>query len=63
MPDASRTAVVQGRAWTSEQDQELREGVHFGCTLEELADQFDAEVAAVAMRLAMLGLAAPSEAG
>ncbi len=63
VPDASRTAVVQGRAWTAEQDQELREGVHFGCTLEELADQFDAEVAAVAMRLAMLGLAAPSEAG
>ena len=63
VPDASRTAVVQGRAWTSEQDQELREGVHFGCTLEELADQFDAEVAAVAMRLAMLGLAAPSAAG
>ena len=62
VPDASRTAVVQGRAWTAEQDQELREGVHFGCTLEELADQFDAEVAAVAMRLAMLGLAAPSEA-
>ncbi len=63
VPEASRTAVVQGRAWTSEQDQQLREGVHFGCTLEDLADQFDAEVPAVAMRLAMLGIAAPSATG
>ncbi len=63
VPSAVRTAVVQGRAWTAEQDQGLREGVHFGCTLEDLADQFDAEVPAVAMRLAMLGLAAPSATG
>jgi len=63
VPEASRTAVVQGRAWTSEEDQQLREGVHFGCTLEDLADQFDAAVPAVAMRLAMLGIAAPSATG
>jgi ATP-dependent DNA helicase DinG len=60
VPLASRTAVVAGRAWTSEEDVGLREGVHFGCTLEDLADQFDTPVPAVAMRLAMLGLAAPS---
>ena len=63
VPEASRTAVVQGRSWTGDDDQVLREGVHFGATLEELADQFEAGVPAVAMRLAMLGLAAPSEAG
>ncbi len=62
-PPASRTAVVAGRAWTGEDDQALREGVHFGATIQELADQFDAEVPAVAMRLAMLGLAAPSAPG
>jgi ATP-dependent DNA helicase DinG len=60
VPVASRTAVVQGRAWSADDDRELREGVHFGATLEDLADQFDASVPAVAMRLAMLGLAAPS---
>lgn len=62
VPAASRTAVVGGRAWTSADDTELREGVHFGCTVEELADQFDVTVPVVAMRLAMLNLAAPSEA-
>ena len=63
VPEAGRTAVVHGRAWSTEEDQQLREGVHFGCTLEDLADQFDAEVVAVAMRLAMLGIAAPSATG
>ena len=63
VPEAGRTAVVHGRAWSTEEDQQLREGVHFGCTLEDLADQFDAGVVAVAMRLAMLGIAAPSATG
>ena len=44
------------------EDEQLREGVAVGCTLEDLADQFDCAPAAVAMRLAMLNLSAPSEA-
>ncbi len=62
VPQASRTAVVAGRAWTPEDDTVLREGVQFDCTIEELADQFEVTVPVVAMRLAMLNLAAPSEA-
>ena len=61
-PESTRTAVVQGRAWSAVEDQQLREGVEFGCTVEDLADQFDCEPATIAMRLAMLNLAAPSEA-
>jgi ATP-dependent DNA helicase DinG len=61
-PESTRTAVVQGRAWSAVEDDQLREGVQFGCTVEDLADQFDCEPATVAMRLAMLNLAAPSEA-
>jgi ATP-dependent DNA helicase DinG len=61
-PTSTRTAVVQGRAWSAAEDDQLREGVQFGCTVEDLADQFDCEPATIAMRLAMLSLAAPSEA-
>jgi len=61
-PVSTRTAVVAGRAWSAVEDEQLREGVQFGCTVEELADQFECAPATVAMRLAMLNLAAPSEA-
>jgi ATP-dependent DNA helicase DinG len=61
-PVSTRTAVVQGRAWSTVEDEQLRDGVGVGCTLEDLADQFDCEPATVAMRLAMLNLAAPSAA-
>jgi ATP-dependent DNA helicase DinG len=61
-PVSTRTAVVQGRPWSALEDQQLREGVQFGCTVEDLADQFHCEPATVAMRLAMLNLAAPSAA-
>jgi ATP-dependent DNA helicase DinG len=54
--------VVAGRAWSAVEDEQLREGVQVGCTVEDLADQFECEPATVAMRLAMLNLAAPSEA-
>src|SRR5215218_6877561 len=57
VPEATRTAVVQGRAWNVEQDEELREGVDLGLRLEELADHLDCELDAVAQRLAALGLA------
>jgi ATP-dependent DNA helicase DinG len=61
-PTSTRTAVVAGRAWSAVEDEQLREGVQVGCTVEDLADQFECEPATVAMRLAMLNLAAPSEA-
>jgi ATP-dependent DNA helicase DinG len=61
-PMSTRTAVVAGRAWSAVEDEQLREGVQVGCTVEDLADQFDCAPATVAMRLAMLNLAAPSEA-
>jgi ATP-dependent DNA helicase DinG len=61
VPESTRTAVVQGRAWTAEDDQTLREGVDLGCTVEDLADQFECEVDAVLARLAALGMRAPRE--
>ncbi|HET8614022.1 MAG TPA: ATP-dependent DNA helicase [Actinomycetales bacterium] len=61
-PVSTRTAVTQGRAWSPAEDEQLREGVQVGCTVEDLADQFECEPATVAMRLAMLNLSAPSEA-
>jgi ATP-dependent DNA helicase DinG len=51
-----RTAVTQGRAWTREEDEELRDGVDAGLTLAELADHFELEEPVVAARLSLLGL-------
>lgn len=59
---AAQDRAARGRAWSPAEDEQLREGVGVGCTLEDLADQFDCEPAAVAMRLAVLNLSAPSEA-
>jgi ATP-dependent DNA helicase DinG len=61
VPDATRTAVVGGRAWTSDDDQLLREGVDLGCSVEDLADQFECEADVVELRLDALGLSAPRE--
>jgi ATP-dependent DNA helicase DinG len=51
-----RTAVTQGWAWTSAADEELREGVDLGLTLDELASHLDLLTDVVAARLALLGL-------
>jgi ATP-dependent DNA helicase DinG len=56
VPQATRTAVVQGRAWTAEEDDELREGVELGCTVDELADHLECEPDVVQQRLTALGL-------
>jgi ATP-dependent DNA helicase DinG len=45
-----------GRPWTGEEDTQLRDGVAIGCTLDELADQFEIEPDVVARRLRALGL-------
>jgi ATP-dependent DNA helicase DinG len=59
VPEATRTAVVHGRPWTGEEDEQLREGVELGLTVEDLADHFDCEVPVVAERLSTMGLSAP----
>jgi len=56
VPRSARTAVIQGRAWTSAEDEELREGVDIGLTLDELANHLDLVTDEVAARLALLGL-------
>jgi ATP-dependent DNA helicase DinG len=61
VPEAARTAVVLGRAWTAEDDALLREGVELGCTLDDLADQFECEPDLVQARLDDLGLTAATD--
>ena len=56
VPAATRTAVVQGRAWSTDEDDELREGVELGCTVDELADHLECEPDVVRARLAALDL-------
>ena len=53
---SARTAVTQGRAWTSAEDEELREGVDIGLTLDELASHLDLLTDVLAARLTLLGL-------
>ena len=59
---SARTAVTAGHAWTSEADDELREGVELGLSLEELADHVDLPADVVAARLRGLGLEASGAA-
>jgi ATP-dependent DNA helicase DinG len=53
---SARTAVTKGRAWTSTEDEDLREGVDLGLTLDELASHLDLETDVVAARLTLLSL-------
>jgi ATP-dependent DNA helicase DinG len=53
---SARTAVTQGRAWTSAEDRELREGIEIGLTLDELASHLDLSDDVVAARLTLLGI-------
>ncbi|HET9022693.1 MAG TPA: ATP-dependent DNA helicase, partial [Ornithinibacter sp.] len=57
-PQSSRTAVTHGHAWTEQEDEELRDGVELGLSLEELAESMELPADAVAARLAGLGLEA-----
>jgi ATP-dependent DNA helicase DinG len=59
--DSSRTAVTLGHAWTSDQDEELRDGVEIGCSLEELAEQLELDERLVSARLEGLGLSVAGE--
>jgi ATP-dependent DNA helicase DinG len=54
----ARTAVTQGHSWTAEADEELRDGVELGLTVEELAESLELPADVVAARLRGLGLEA-----
>ena len=53
---SARTAVTQGHAWTSEQDEELREGVELGLTLDEMTEHLELEADVILARLKLFGL-------
>ncbi len=57
-PGSARTAVTQGHAWTAQADEELRDGVELGLSLEELAESMELPPEVVAARLGGLGLEA-----
>jgi ATP-dependent DNA helicase DinG len=59
---SSRTAVTQGHSWTADADEELRDGVELGLTLEELAESLELPEDVVAARLRGLGLQASGAA-
>jgi len=59
---SSRTAVTQGHSWTADADEELRDGVDLGLTLEELAESLELPEDVVAARLRGLGLNASGAA-
>ena len=56
-PEAARTAVTHGHAWSEQDDEELRDGVDLGLSLAELAETLGLSDDIVATRLAGLGLA------
>ncbi|HET7303536.1 MAG TPA: ATP-dependent DNA helicase [Segeticoccus sp.] len=51
-----RTAVTGGHAWSEEEDEQLRDGVEVGCTLEELADHLELAPDVITARMTLLGL-------
>jgi ATP-dependent DNA helicase DinG len=60
--ESARTAVTQGHAWTPESDEELRDGVELGLSLEELAESLEVPAEVVAARVSGLGLQVSPEA-
>ena len=56
MAGSARTAVTQGHAWTPEEDDELREGVELGLTLDELADHLELDEDVILARVNLFGL-------
>ena len=53
---SARTAVTGGHAWTADADEELRDGVELGLSVEELAESLELPPDVVAARLKGLGL-------
>lgn len=58
--DATRTAVLDGAAWTAEDDEELAGGLALGLDAAELAEHLDRPTADVVRRLAALRLDKPA---
>lgn len=61
--DGPRTAVTFGRAWSEQEDDELRDGAELGLTVAEIARHLHLEERAVAARARMLGVVPTSPAG
>jgi ATP-dependent DNA helicase DinG len=55
---SARTAVTQGHPWTEQDDEELRDGVDMGLTIDELAESLELPEVIIRARLAGLGLTA-----
>ncbi|MDT0215518.1 ATP-dependent DNA helicase [Rothia sp. ARF10] len=55
---SARTAVTQGHAWTDEEDEELRDGVELGLSVDELSESLEMPADVIAARLVGLGLEA-----
>ena len=55
-PESARTAVTQGHAWSAQADEELRDGVELGLTVDELAESMELPPEVVRARLDGLGL-------
>lgn len=53
-----RTAVTGGHAWSQDQDEELRDGLEAGITVEELAEHLELAPDLVTARINQLGLSA-----
>ena len=60
--ESARTAVTAGHAWTAESDEELRDGVELGLSVDELAESLELPADVVAARLKGLGLEATGAA-
>jgi ATP-dependent DNA helicase DinG len=56
--ESARTAVTAGHAWTAETDEELRDGVELGLSVDELAESLELPADVVTARLKGLGLEA-----
>lgn len=55
-PSSPRTAVIGGHAWTSEQDEELRDAVDAEVELDDLVEHLELPREAIETRLQQLGL-------
>ena len=55
-PEGARTAVTQGHPWGEQDDEELRDGVEMGLSLEELAESLELPPEIIQARLDGLGL-------
>ena len=55
-PENARTAVTSGHPWTEQDDEELRDGVEMGLSLDELAESLELPEEIIAARLQGLGL-------